>query len=949
MALRVLTKVKDNIDYIYEGNNPELWEDYHAINFNRAGKQLETNVSKLYTQLEREMIATDTMNGEAWSYDPDVIYQKNWVVFDPQNTNSKYISLKDGNMGNNLNDSEYWKQYASYEDLIKVMGEVNSIKGGAIEILYNTAIDEVERPGVYFASVDNNVTKLPTGLTKAIVTILFINDIDYMITVMDIDTMISYSQMAKVGVPINLNGWTITGGGSGSGESGGTLINKPIITYPANNELDFTGAIVVVFNPSPNFGGVLERAEYQISSTSDFSGIVESYVGTSNLEQYTPTSLLPNTEYYVRVRHSSGIFRSDWSDTIKFTTKNVYVQSPTITISGLPSSVSLTPAIVGSTFTVVGGTDTLEETQVEVLKSSDNTVVYSSTGTTNTTFNVTPSLELVTSYKFRLRYKGTTYGWSGWTEIVGTTMNVSINRPSLIVEGAPLSVGKNPKLTGGTFSVTGGSDTHGKTDWRVVKVSTGDTVWSSLNDSTNLKTINTGTLEESTEYKFMVRYYGNTFGWSDWREVTATTKDVFYIQTVAGSKGFSIGPCPDTVPYAVLGLSKMTGTDIEGHDDFGNYQHTNGSIVCYAQRYWYRIGHTSSPRYAKYGANAVDMEPSFAFADEASANTEGYVLHRAFIDGGEIKDGFFIDKYIASKDGTTSCKSVKNGVPISLDTNTNFTRSQGMTGCTGILADAVVLSRARGAGWNCMSAFMVGWLAIVSLAQAQTATSTTDCAWYDSTGVKNYPKGCNNGSLKDVDDTSVTYTSAGDSGNANKPRTGSGVLFAKTTHNGANNGVADLNGCMYQVALGVTSVGTANQYFVLKHSAKLADLTSGTGGSTDAWGTAAQLASRYDAVTTAVGSNNRWGNGSNACIDNATTGVGRDLAGVFPKNASSVSSSGTNQFGSDYWHGSYNPAEMFMLVAGYWYDASVAGLFYRFLNSDRSYSYSLSGFRSVAY
>ena len=151
--------------------------------------------------------------------------------------------------------------------------------------------------------------------------------------------------------------------------------------------------------------------------------------------------------------------------------------------------------------------------------------------------------------------------------------------------------------------------------------------------------------------------------------------------------------------------------------------------MVFVPRFYYRIGHASSPRYATYGANAIDIGSVADFIDEAAANTAGYALHRALVDGGAVKSGFFIDKYLASKNGTTSCKSIANADPISLTSNTSYNPSSGMTGCTGILADAAVLARARGAGvFNVASIFMYDALAKLSLAHGQAATGTTNCA-----------------------------------------------------------------------------------------------------------------------------------------------------------------------------------------------------------------------------
>jgi hypothetical protein len=325
---------------------------------------------------------------------------------------------------------------------------------------------------------------------------------------------------------------------------------------------------------------------------------------------------------------------------------------------------------------------------------------------------------------------------------------------------------------------------------------------------------------------------------------------------------------------------------------------------------------------------------------------------------------FFIDKYMNSKDGTTASKSVFGGVPISLAATAGFTVSNGMTGCTGILADAVVLSRARGTRWNTATAFMYGYLAMVSVAQAQAATSTDDVAWYDATGVKNFPKGCNSNVLSDVNDTSVVYVTAGDSGDANKPKTGATVGFAKTTHNGSANGVADLNGGMFEVTIGITNFGTkanastaitTDQIYVLKQSVDVATLTGGWNTANDVWGDATNLDTKYDLVTSPhpLGSSTGtvyWGDGSNAVLQNDLSGVNRDVCGFIPKNSSSTSSTGAgvHLFGNDYFY-KYNRQNMVPLACGLWNHSAGAGVFNRDFGFGRSNGLNAASFRVSAY
>ena len=155
--------------------------------------------------------------------------------------------------------------------------------------------------------------------------------------------------------------------------------------------------------------------------------------------------------------------------------------------------------------------------------------------------------------------------------------------------------------------------------------------------------------------------------------------------------------------------------------------------------------------------------------------------------------------------------SVKNGSTLSLSTNTSYgNHTAQLANCSGRLDDAITASRARGAGFQCMSVFQLGALRLLTLAHAQASKSTEFNAWYDSTGQHNLPRG-NTNYLKDYDDSSVTWVA--DPKYANKGLTGSCNTFAKSTHNGQNSGVADLKGILWQAATGYIESGS---YYFLK-------------------------------------------------------------------------------------------------------------------------------------
>lgn len=511
------------------------------------------------------------------------------------------------------------------------------------------------------------------------------------------------------------------------------------------------------------------------------------------------------------------------------------------------------------------------------------------------------------------------------------------------------------------FTFSGATDTDGAvTHYLVEQISSANlTVTTAEVAAGSAHTFNVGAISADAPVSFVVKAKDDTGAYSAGATVNVTLKNYIGIGT-AGAMDF--GVAPSFGPYAVMGLSEMTGTTTSGHDNWGNYQHTNGSIMVHIPKFYYRIGNAAAPQYATYGANSIEIAGADVYADEASANAAGFVLHRALIDGGSIKSGFFIDKYLNSKKATDAnvAVSVKNGNPIGLTTSTTYsTPSSTMTGCTGILADAVVLSRARGAGYNTASVFMYGALALLSIAHGQRATSTTACAWYDAARTTNFPKGCNNNALADVNDTSVTWT--GNGVNAAVGLTGSASNFAKSTHNGQNSGIADLNGLFYEAALGLTNIGmsatsttqiTTNTIYLLKQSAALSSLTAGWDGATDAWGNTTNLSTRYDAVTSPItvsaSATEYWGSGTNQVFDPALSGVGRDLCGVLPKNDAADDATGTNMCGNDYMR-HYNVQNMFPLFGGGWSSSASAGVLCRNLSLSRSNDNSGASFRVAAY
>lgn len=261
----------------------------------------------------------------------------------------------------------------------------------------------------------------------------------------------------------------------------------------------------------------------------------------------------------------------------------------------------------------------------------------------------------------------------------------------------------------------------------------------------------------------------------------------------AGRQGFGVGICP-SLP---AGMSMMPGSTDPASENYGNYQYSDGSVMCWIPAFYYKYGDGTNGLLV----NDCKIKSYSAYASVAAANADGYALHRAFYDGDTIQLGVFVDKYKCSNNSGVA-SSIKNGAPLSSSPLHN--PFSGLTGApSNTYSGALVAAKTRGNNFFCSSIFIYGMLALLSYAHGKAAQSNAWCAWYDSAGTTNFPKGNNNNALGDANDSTVSYTTDNYS---NCGLAGSGVPFAKTTHNGQSCGVADVNGNIYEISPGFTCV-----------------------------------------------------------------------------------------------------------------------------------------------
>lgn len=202
-------------------------------------------------------------------------------------------------------------------------------------------------------------------------------------------------------------------------------IVKPTITSPSDGTIDFTGNIVAVYTTSDSYTGVQDYVHWQVSTDNTFDTIDYEYEGSSNLTVFSPDITGSLVTYYVRVKQGSDNHVSVWSSVTSFTTSEVFVETPAVVVTGSPDSVSETPTISTSAFSVYNGTDTHESTDWQVTL-PDDTVVWESLNNTANLLSIgVPSsiLSESTEYVFKAKHNGTTYGASSWNSTTATTVS----------------------------------------------------------------------------------------------------------------------------------------------------------------------------------------------------------------------------------------------------------------------------------------------------------------------------------------------------------------------------------------------------------------------------------------------------------------------------------------------------------------------------------------------
>ena len=777
----------------------------------------------------------------------------------------------------------------------------------------------------------------------------------------------------------------------GSGGGGMSYVVTPKILTPTNGAVGQNTKITITGSGYENVFPTDARKHriFELSKAQDFGTKLETKEADADSMKFD-TQLDAQTKYYTRIKDvSQKEYRSNWSPVVEFTTGDVtHANTPVITLKGYADS----PTDIGSGLTIEGGaysvndssSDTHKATSWSIrLKSGRANVWESLNDVTNKTSIEVPkgTLQKSTAYVVTVIYHSTNFNDSSPAEHEFTTSNDfgTVQAPVITISGEPNKILETPSFSGGVFSCTRDPDTHESTEIQVIKSQDQSTVWTHTAGGTTSVTIPKGKLTVSTQYKVKMRYKGAAYGWSEWAEKDFTTAAKFIVKSnigIPGSPTFGVGLAPEYA-YKSVQLEPAPSCEDENNFQYGLYvqgdsdnnedavamkwipkfyiamlQKNEGTVnlsdaeldalLPYVEvtKEQMKEAQRRSPH------NAMVVAPADKFANETEANQHGFGLMRGFIDGGKEQDGFFISNTFVQIDPTTYFMSAgstyqhskrviltgngPNRDHVSSSENLIFASSTQSASAGGYL-----VSLFRNTAYCASSVFTQAIVSVLSLIQGQYATSKTDCAWYDSTLVHNFPKGITHNNNTDYDDPSVI-------GNSTNNNVFVVQGYEKTTHNGSITGITNVCGFTYVPLIG-TFGGLAK---LLKSSSSVYDISFNDN--------LTNMNSSIYVDTTwypkSEAESKGWG-GTKSCFP-SLTGPNKALFGIisFGNEKRNVT---TNEFGMDYPFGFYTTPNLTNGQAAFHFNGASgggAGCFYRSgANLPWSETYSNSATFAIAY
>ena len=227
------------------------------------------------------------------------------------------------------------------------------------------------------------------------------------------------------------------------------FILKPKFTTPLDKSVDYRGVVKLLpYKQSSSYRLPHTRTIIELSTDRAFNNIIRTIDSTSPITNAELLPLTSKTKNYLRARHISGVHMSDWSDTIEVEVAQLeYVATPYII---LPQNEDVNQLvkhlyIKTSPFVLIGALDAVHEyTEYQISKNILFTDIVDTNYVRNTKTDIVLSnliLGYDTEYFIRVRYKGSKYNASDWSDIV--KIKTQASKVDLGVDGLVERLGGN--------------------------------------------------------------------------------------------------------------------------------------------------------------------------------------------------------------------------------------------------------------------------------------------------------------------------------------------------------------------------------------------------------------------------------------------------------------------------------------------------------------------------
>ena len=465
----------------------------------------------------------------------DIHVSTDWIIYKVSDLSIVFQSLNDTTNLTNINiPNNVLELNTSYLVKVRHKGQFNSSSYG--ELYFNTMQDIILKPTLTLVGNENELESTPSMTSSNFISFIQ-NEVhvssDWIIE--DSSNNVVYSNtndtnnLTSFTVPQNILNYgntyffkvrynSINFSSEYSDPKQGTILT-PVIINPVVNVPDSTTEMKVndLTLTCDGFFYISDNLEIHLFTDwliEDTNGniIFSSLNDTANLLSIDiPNGLIqPGQQYIIKVRFKtvSGLI-SNYT-ILNVTAKTIVIQTPTLNIQGEPNNIFLFPFITGSNFNVNETGRTHQSTDWWIEDTNNNIVWSSFNDIYNlTSISVTTQLQENTSYVLKAKYRDNTGLESNEAIYNFTTAIITVADPIFTIDTSiPNQV--TPIITGSSFSTNYVLNTHVSTDW-IIKDTNGNIIWSSLNDTNNLTSIqvpSSANLANSTTYELHAKYNG---------------------------------------------------------------------------------------------------------------------------------------------------------------------------------------------------------------------------------------------------------------------------------------------------------------------------------------------------------------------------------------------------------------------------------------------------------